>query len=257
MKNSLISGQVIELSAPWQLLYLPEYVARFRQIERKLCKVLERQAFQECMLPKMIGQDQFEELQKCMPRFVPEWSAESVTAHIGRRDIDYNATFHLCHWQCEPFYFFLRQEKPVGSIRLYDRSGWSYRAEQHLDVNRLLAFQRIEVVFLVPQQEVRETLDRLLKAIQRVLDSLGLSTRLVVRKEEMALTNEVLVKDIEVLDKDGEWIEAVGAHLHGRLMLDGLGAEVGSDFVTGCCGIGLSRIANLAARGGRIGSPEA
>ncbi len=60
------------------------------------------------MLPRLISQEQFEELQGCMPRFIPEWGAESLTATVKRMDIHYKNSFHLCHWQCEPFYFFLR-----------------------------------------------------------------------------------------------------------------------------------------------------
>ncbi len=109
----------------------------------------------------------------------------------------------------------------------------------------MLAFQRIEVVFFVPEDDAREILQQLLIGVKSLLMALGLRTRSRIQSDEMEVTAEVLVEDLEAEDNDGCWVEVVGSHLHGRLLLDGLGGGASEGYVTGCCGIGLSRIANL------------
>ena len=70
-------------------------------------------------------------------------------------------------------------------------------------------------------------------------------THIFIRKtEEEAFSNEREVIDIEVL-KDGAWIEIAGSHLHGKIFIDALDINYTQEYCTGCCGIGLSRIANL------------
>jgi len=242
-------NSVVELSANWQIFYLPSYVAVFREIEAEISLALDKMGFQECLFPKLIDDQQFRDLQACIPRFQTEWSDESLTTDRGPTSDPEERGLRLCHWQCEPFYLYLQRIRPTRSQRFYDRSGWSFRREVSLDRNRLLAFQRLEVTFFLHRDEAQTVLESVLSAVWDAVARRDISTRLVVQEDEMRSTGEALVKDLEGLDNDGRWIEIAGGHLHDRLLLDGLDIGVPPSFVTGCCGIGMSRITNLVLSG--------
>lgn len=248
------SVMLVELEPQWQVLYLPTYVRVYRRVENALINALERQGFEECLFPKIISRGQFEDMVRCIPRFATEWPLESLRVEVERTDVNYERHFYLCHWQCEPFYYLLRKLRPTGELLLYDRSGWTFRAEQQLSSNRLLAFQRIEVMFFVPSCKAQAVLDGVIDQMAQTLMAEGLELRLRTKEDEMAQTGEIYVKDLEARGNDGQWSEILGGHVHGRLLLNGLEVGVPEHFVTGCCGIALSRITNILTAVGASGT---
>ena len=234
----------IDLDWEGQKLYLPTYTKLFRSTEKIISDFLSSIGFEECLFPKLFTEKQGQKLKNALPRLTEEWSKELVESNIENKIGGYPPNFILSHWQCEPFYYFLQKEKPQHTIKFFDKSGWSYRVENDINNFRLFEFQRIECVWACPQEETEKILDELLNNLSVILAELGLKNKIVEKKIEKQETLEKVVRDIEVEVKNGEIIELVGSHIHGRLFIEGLGIDVPNNFYTGCCGIGMSRIVN-------------
>lgn len=234
----------VELDWSGQRLYLPEYTTRFREIERKMIEAIEGLGFKECLFPKLVTADQFDELRNALPRFEHEGVEEAV--HATCADIDgFPRDFVHTHWQCEPFYYYLEQETPTESVLFYDRSGWSHRLEQSIDDDRLFEFHRIESVWFAPEAEAARIQQRILDVLTEAISELGFTAEIVRKYQEEEMTGEETVYDIEVQSEAFGPVEVTGTHHHGRLFLDAVDADVDERFHTGCCGIGTSRLANL------------
>lgn len=233
-----------------QRLYMPEYTKLFRRIEKIFSEHLLSSGFEECLFPKIFTMNQGIELKRSLPRLTSEWSKELVDSKLEKPAAGYPEQFILSHWQCEPFYYFLQKEKIRTPVKFFDKSGWTYRMENDITDFRLFEFQRIECVWAAPKEEAKTILDSLMGSICHILVGLGLDGRIIERKDEEAETKELSVKDIETEIKEIGKVELVGAHLHGRLFIDGLNIDIPRDYYTGCCGIGLSRIINGLLFGG-------
>ena len=223
---------------------MPKYTQLFRETEKKICGFLTDIGFKECLFPKLPTASQCVELKKALPRLSEEWSKELVDAKLEQDIPSYPKEFTLSHWQCEPFYYYLKREKPQEPVRFFDRSGWSYRVETDIDDFRLFEFQRIECVWTCPCDGTETLLNGLLEGLSHILGNMGLENRIVRKIEEEKSTNEKIVRDIEVELKGVGIVELVGCHVHGRLFVDGLRIDIPENFYTGCCGIGLNRIVN-------------
>ncbi len=234
----------VNLEWEGQKFYLPKYTKVYREIEKKFSVFLEEAGFEECLFPKLPTITQNFELKAALPRLSNEWSSELIDASAYDSIDFYPEKFTLAHWQCEPFYYFLKKAKPVSPVKFYDKSGWSYRVEKEINNFRLFEFQRIENVWCAPDKQSETILIDLIQGLNQVLRKFGLQTTIVEKFNEEIETKEKKVFDIEVtLDSYGK-VELVGGHLHGRLFIENLGINVPNDFYTGCCGIGISRIVN-------------
>lgn len=243
----------VELDWSGQRLYLPEYTARFREIEETILSAIEGLGFRECLFPKLVTEAQFEELQGALPRFDEEGTSEAV--HATCVDIDgFPREFVHTHWQCEPFYYYLEEETPDESVLFYDRSGWSHRREKSISDDRLFEFQRIESVWFAPEAEAKALQHRLLDALTEAISELGLPTTVIRKEDEERATGEPAVYDIEVPTEEYGPVEVTGAHYHGPLFLDAVDADVSEGYMTGCCGIGTSRLTNLVLEQEKRGS---
>lgn len=234
----------VELGWEGQRLYLPEYTKKFREVEKILSEFIESQGFSECLFPKLPTIAQNKELKSALPRLSEEWSTEQIDAKALSSNTEYPKGFTLAHWQCEPFYYYLKQNKPTRTVKLFDKSGWSYRVENDLNDYRLFEFQRIENVFFAEKAEAEQILIDLIRGINQVLLSLGLDTKVVEKFDEEQSTLEKTVFDIEIEIPQYGILELAGSHLHGSLFIDNLSMEIPEGFYSGCCGIGLSRIVN-------------
>ena len=234
----------VELSWKGQRLYLPKYTRVFRIVETKIVESLLKLGFEECLFPKLLTYEQYSELKRIFPRFSKEWSKEVINANNDNEKNNFPKKYTLAHWQCEPFYYLLKKMNVNETLKYFDRSGWTYRVEREVTDYRLFEFQRIECVWISSSKEAVELLEKLLRNLKDVFSEFGLETRIVRRKDEEQETGELMVKDIEAYI-EGDWIEIVGAHLHGRLFIEKLGISVGNECYTGCCGIGTSRITNI------------
>ena len=226
-----------------QMLYLPEYTQLLRRIQGEIDDILIEKGFQECLFPKLISFDSFTTLAKANSRFLSEWKEEAIfTEPIV---IEGNKKkFALAHWQCEPFYFFLKKN-PNKEFKFFEHSGWSYRKEKYFNNYRLFEFLRTEIVFCVKDDNAKVLYNMLIDGLYDYLKHLlPFEIRITKKVDEEAFSNEREVIDIEVL-KNNEWIEIVGSHLHGNIFVDALNIKNNEAYCTGCCGIGLSRIVNL------------
>lgn len=226
-----------------QLLYSPEYTAVLRKIQAQTDGLLIQNGFEECLFPKLIERSHYEILERANNRFKKEWEDEAVTT----AEIVVNnkkSKFMLAHWQCEPFYFFLKKN-PGREFKYFDHSGWSYRLEKYYNNYKLFEFLRTEIVFCLKKQDAKIWYDELIdKIFDYLKDECKLEVRKVQKQDEKKTSSELCVIDIEALD-EGNWIEIVGCHLHGDIFLNALDIYQNKQFHTGCIGIGLSRIANI------------
>jgi len=234
----------VELSWKGQRLYLPKYTRVFRIVETKIVESLLKLGFEECLFPKLLTYEQYSELKRIFPRFSKEWSKEVINANNDNEENSFPKKYTLAHWQCEPFYYLLKKVNVNETLKYFDRSGWTYRVERDVTDYRLFEFQRIECVWISSSKEAVELLDKLLKNLKYMFSEFGLETRIVKREDEEQETGELMVRDIEAYI-EGDWIEIVGAHLHGRLFIEKLEIPISNDYYTGCCGIGTSRITNI------------
>lgn len=236
----------MELQWEGQRLYLPKYTKIFREIEAEILKSLMNLGFEECLFPKLLTYNQYSELKNAIPRFSNEWSKEVINAsNVDEKINDYPNKYTLSHWQCEPFYYFLKKIKPDQTIKFFDRSGWTYRVETDVTDYRLFEFQRIECVWLSNILDAEKIINSLLNTLKPLISSFGLDTRISIKEDEEEKSGEVKVRDIEVFVDGFGWIEVVGMHQHGNLFIEKLGIPVTNSYYTGCCGIGTSRLTNI------------
>lgn len=248
MNNNKNNDMWKELQWKGQRLYLPTYTKFFRKVESRIAESLIKLGFEECLFPKLLTYDQYYELKTTLPRFSREWSKEVISATNGDEETDYPKEYFLSHWQCEPFYYLLKKIKPIGTVKYFDKSGWTYRIEKDVTDYRLVEFQRIECVFLSHKEECEKISIALLKTLREEISKFGLETRVVNKDDEEKETGELMVRDIEVFI-DNKWVEVVGLHLHGRLFIEKLRLPVSNEYYTGCCGIGTSRLTNILISG--------
>jgi len=227
-----------------QIIYLPEYTKLFRKVESEMTKYLVGYGFEECLFPKLLTFDQYLELKKSLPRFSKEWSKEVISASNGSNTNKFPKKYTLSHWQCEPFYFYLKQIKPYQTIKYFDKSGWTYRVEKDVSDYRLFEFQRIECVWFSDDDNATKILLDIVDILENAISNLGLKTKVLTKTEEERESEELMVKDIEVFNGNS-WIEVVGAHLHGTLFVKSLEISKNKNVYTGCCGIGTSRLTNI------------
>lgn len=233
----------IEIEWKGQRLYLPEYTKIFREIENKISTFLEEEHYSECLFPKHITKSQREELTTSLPRLSLEWPSELVSIEDTLNPTKNN--FSLTHWQCEPFYYFLKKMELPPHLALFDKSGWSYRYEQEINDFRLFEFQRIECVFYAIKDEAMKLQKKLIEGLNEILKGYGLNTVIIRKKDEELQTKEKLVYDIICEHPKYGEIELVGSHLHGDLFIKKLNINLPENYYTGCCGIGISRITNM------------
>ena len=188
----------IDLNWKGQKLYLPKYTRIFRDTENIIADSLRISGFEECLFPKLITEKQGQELKQVLPRLTKEWSKELMESNMENKAEDYPSNFILSHWQCEPFYYFLKKEKPQNAIKFFDKSGWSYRVEDDINNFRLFEFQRTECVWACPQDIAIKLLDELLNNLSTILTSLGLKNNIIEKIDEEQETFEKIVKDIVV-----------------------------------------------------------
>jgi seryl-tRNA synthetase len=234
----------VELDWPGQRLYLPEYTKQYRKIEAIFSNYLLQSGFEECLFPKLITESQNQELRTEIPRLANEWSKEQIKTKQSGSDTGRQNVYSLPHWQCEPFYYYLQKFRPEGEVKFFDKSGWSYRFEDTIDDYRLFEFQRIESVWACDSEIAILILDSLLHGLSNIISDLGLCNSIIERHEEEKKTSECFVRDIVVSTKEFDEIEVVGGHVHGHIFMDGLKINLPEYYYTGCCGIGISRIAN-------------
>lgn len=172
--------------------------------------------------------------------------------------------FCLPYAQCEPFYEFFSGEivnLDNPPIKLYDRSGFSFRHEAGglRSLERLMAFTRIEIIYLGRPEEVSEIRDGLIDNYINLLDK---TLDLEVRSAEVTpvwMAHAGVVRDVErkvpaTLDieaylpfrgdrESSEWLEIANASVHYDRYIEwfNIKERKGREVWTGCSGNGLER----------------
>jgi seryl-tRNA synthetase len=264
--------------------YLQPYTSLLRILEEMIIeKVAKPLGFQEVVLPKLIPLEvarkkghlsgiPSEMLYVCEPgsrelSYFEEYTDLVKVFNEPRPEVLQKflkePAFTLPYAQCEPFYELFAGETvnlDNPPIRLYDRSGFSFRHEAGglRSLERLTAFTRIEIVYLGKPEEVAEIRDRLVDNYLSLLDK---TLDIEVRSAEVTpvwmahagVVEDVSRKivatfDIEAYlpfrgDRGSEWLEIANASVHYDKYVDwfNIKERKGREVWTGCSGNGLER----------------
>ncbi|MEM2487637.1 MAG: aminoacyl--tRNA ligase-related protein [Thermoproteota archaeon] len=265
--------------------YLQPYTSLLRIFENMIIEsVLKPLGFQEIVLPKLIPLEVMkkkgqltgiphEMLYVCEPglrelSFFEEY-ADSVKVFNNTlpellKPLLKEPSFCLPYAQCEPFYELFSGEVvnlDNPPVKLYDRSGFSFRHEAGglRSLERLMAFTRIEIVYLGRPEEVSEIRDRLIDNYIHLLDK---TLDLEVRTAEVTpvwMAHAGVVGDVErkvpaTLDVEAylpfrgdrssvEWLEIANASVHYDKYVEwfNIKERKNREVWTGCSGNGLER----------------
>ena len=284
-KVALELGWIKEFPGRGQWIYTTPYAKLLDAIESILLEeVVLKLDFQPFMLPKLIPLEvmqrmpgYLEEIPEgmyyvCPPPRDPKAFTEfketvKVTKTVPKdmlKNIIKEPDYVLAPAQCEPFwYFFSHETLRVEDlpIKLYDRSGWTYRWEGGgvEGLARLQEFRRIELVYIGTPEQVVEVRDSIVDELVRVVnDILELEWRVVaatpfyMREGEVGDLTEsknVAAFDIEIYlpyrgeKKKAEWLEIAGCFVHKDKFVKNFSIhEVKNRPIwTGCTGLGSSR----------------
>ncbi len=298
VKVALELGWIKEFPGRGQWTYTTPYVKLLESIENILLEeVVGKLGFQPFMLPKLIPLEvmqkmpgYLEEIPEgmyyvCPPPRDPEAFTEfketvKVTKKVPKemlKNIIKEPEYVLSPAQCEPFWqFFSHETLKVENlpIKLYDRSGWTYRWEGGgvEGLARLQEFRRVELVYLGTPDQVVEIRDSIVDEVVKVVDKiLELEWRVVAAtpfymKEgeigDIKDSKNVAAFDVEVYlpyrgeKGKAEWLEIAGCFIHKDKFIKNFSIhEVKNRPIwTGCTGLGISRwvTAFLATHGFRV-----
>jgi len=269
-------GWIQEFPGKGQWVYGPPFAELLGAVEDLLLeRVVRPLGFREAMFPKLIPL----EVMRRMPGYldgIPEgmyyvcppprdpqaFSGFKAEVRLRRRvaaeklrEVLEDPSYVLAPAQCEPFYQMFSgrrvrlEELPV---RLFDRSGWTYRWEGGgaEGLIRTHEFRRIELVFLGSPEQVVGIREEVREKSEGLLRELGLRWRLTLatpfylREGEREEGPEAATYDLEVrLPYKEDWLEVASLNVHGERFVRSFGIkeEKGRRIWTGCCGFGTTR----------------
>ena len=293
-ETALKLGWITRFPGRGQWIYGPPYAALYEIIEDTLVEgVAKKLGFQPCLLPKLIPFD----VMKLMPGYfdgIPEGMyyvcppprepesfkdfKESFKIHKDvpaeeLRKILKDPEYVLAPAQCEPFwYLFHRKSIKELPIKLYDRSGWTYRWEGGgvEGLVRVQEFRRIELVYYGLPDEAVKIRDAVLEENRRISDDLlDLEWRIVTsipffsRKTACIMdvhdSRQVSAYDLETYmpyrgpRNKAEWLEITACFVHRTKFINAfkIKEEKSQEIWSGCTGMGVSRwVAAFLARHG-------
>lgn len=284
-KVALELGWIKEFPGRGQWIYTTPYTKLLEAIENILLEeVVLKLDFQPFMLPKLIPLEvmrkmpgYLEEIPEgmyyvCPPPRDPEVFSEfkevvKVTKTIPKemlKNIIKEPDYVLAPAQCEPFWYFFSHEilrVEDLPIKLYDRSGWTYRWEGGgvEGLARLQEFRRIELVYLGTPEQIVDVRDSIVERLVYVVDNiLELEWRVVaatpfyMREGEVGdLTDSknIAAFDIEIYlpyrgeKRKAEWLEIAGCFIHKDKFIKNFSIREAKNRLiwTGCTGLGSSR----------------
>jgi seryl-tRNA synthetase len=271
---------VAEFPGRGQWVYTAPYADLLRAIEDILIeKIALELGFREIMFPKLIPL----EVMQRMPGYLDELPEGMYYVSPPPREPEVFTSFKkqlkltkrvptgelerclkepayvLAPAQCEPFYDFLaRQELKLEDmpIKVFDRSGWTYRWEGGAveGLIRTQEFRRIEFVFAGKPDDVVQIRDATKDKSIEVADELGLEWRVLVAtpfymrtggiEEDVSDSRKVATYDIEVrLPYRKGWLELGSYNVHRTKFVKTFRIKEikGREIWTGCSGFGTSR----------------
>ncbi|MGC9516465.1 MAG: serine--tRNA ligase [Methanomicrobiales archaeon] len=273
-------GWVKKFPGKGQWFYGPQIIALQRTIEEIfLEELVYKMEFVECMWPKLIPipvmnkMRYLEGLPEGMyycsaPRRDPELFEKFKQELVVKKDVPIDLlkeglkdpSYVLAPAQCEPFYEFFSHEVVDESelpIKLFDRSGWTYRWEAGgaKGLDRVHEFQRIELVWLGNPEDVDKIRDTTVNISQKIADDMELEWYTEVGDDPFYLEGrKVEERGIEFPDipkyemrlvapNQDKGPAVVSANVHGTHFTEGFSIKEAHKHVlwTGCLGIGISR----------------
>jgi seryl-tRNA synthetase len=245
--------------AEGQFIYGPEWTALVRSLQSTLLTTAAELGFREYTFPRLIPAEAVDNFR--LSQFKPGllWRADD------QRVLD--------PVQCLPLYHGLRgtslpvEELPLKVVETL--GGWTWRREQPQDLDgvfRAIEFARVEHIWVAPPEQAADIRSQVLAAVTANLAALGMSAQTVVgeacmpieeidqRREQARTAAEVPVIDIETRvrpQRDPHTVtpqdfdEIGGCTIEGdhHLASFGITRSDGGPLWSGCCGVGLNRLA--------------
>ena len=273
-------GWVKKFPGKGQWFYGPQFIALQRVMEDAfLEKMVDELEFDECMWPKLIPipvmnkMRYLEGLPEGMyycsaPRRDPEVFEKFKNELLIKKEVPINRlkdglkdpSYVLAPAQCEPFYEFFSHEvldEKDLPIKLFDRSGWTYRWEAGgaKGLDRVHEFQRVELVWIGTPEQVEKIRDSTVDISQSLADEMELEWYTEIGDDPFYLEGRrVEERGIEfpdvpkyemriVVPKAEKGVAAVSANVHGTHFTEGFSIRETHNHTiwTGCTGIGITR----------------
>lgn len=242
-----------------QFIYSPEWTALVRALQRILLSGAANLGFREYIFPRLIPSEAVQNFR--LSQFKPDllWQVD------GQRVLD--------PVQCLPLYHGLRGTVLAADglpLKIVETlGGWTWRQERPEDLDgafRTLEFARVEHVWIASPEQAAEIRGEVLASVTEKMTSLGLPVQTVVgepcmpiseiehRREAAVSPGEVPVIDIETRVRpprqEGvltpqDFDEIGGCTIEGSHHLESFGItrSDGDPLWSGCCGVGLNRLA--------------
>ena len=263
-----------------QWFYGPQITALQRLFEKLLLeKVVEKLGFEESLFPKLIPIPVMDKMRYLdglpegmyycsAPKRDPELFDQFKNELAINREVPMNLlkdglkdpAYVLAAAQCEPFYEFLSHEvidEKELPIKLYDKSGWTYRWESGgaKGIDRVHEFQRIELVWIDKPENVNKIRDATLELSHDLATELELEWYTEIgddpfylegRKSENRAIEFPEVPKYEmrlVVPGRDKGVAVVSANVHGTHFTEGFSIREAHQHTlwTGCTGLGLTR----------------
>lgn len=283
-------GWLVQFPGRGQFIYAAPYTRLLRALE-DFCieKVASELGFEEAMFPKLIP---FEVMKK-MPGYLDELPEGMYYVSPPPREPEAfddfkkqlkltkkvpverlkeslkSPAYVLAPAQCEPFYQLFsgrRVRLEDLPIRLFDRSGWTYRWEGGgvEGFTRTQEFRRIEFVFIGEPDDVVGIRDAVRDKSVELAEQLGMEWRLLVAtpfylrkggiEEDVSDSRKVATYDLEVRTPyDDGWLELGSLNVHRTKFVGTFKIKEvkDRDVWTGCYGFGSTRwVAGFLAQHG-------
>jgi seryl-tRNA synthetase len=273
-------GWISEFPGRGQWVYAAPYTKLLRVIEDIIIEqVALPLGFREVMFPKLIPLEvmqlmpgYLDELPEGMyfvcppprnPKIFEKFKRElKLTRQINREELKRclkEPSYVLAPAQCEPFYEYMNnyrfrvEDLPV---KLFDRSGWTYRWEGGgvEGLVRTQEFRRIEFVSLGTPSDAVSIRDAVRDRSIEVTEKLGLQWRVLVAtpfymreggiETDTGDSSKVATYDLETkLPYNDEWLELTSFNVHRSKFVKTFKIKEvkGKEIWTGCCGFGTTR----------------
>lgn len=258
-EEALRRGWVLPF-AEGQYVYGAEWTSLVRRLQELLLARASGLGFREYLFPRLIPSEAVRDFQ--LSQFKPRllWNLDDDAKVLDPV-------------QCLPFYHVLRgrrfraDELPLKIVETL--GGWTWRREQPEELDgifRAVEFARVEHVWLGTPDQSRDIRNGMRDSVVDLLTELGLSVQTVVgepcmplktiedRRKAATSPDDVPVIDIELRVRPPrspsaitpqDFDEVGGCTIEGDHHLSSfdIGQDDGESLSSGCCGIGLNRVA--------------
>jgi len=269
-------GWIREFPGRGQWILLGPLVTLMKTIEDLIVeKIAQPLNFKECMLPKLIPLQVMQKMPGyldtipegmfyvCPPPRDPAAFDEfktklKLTKKLPEEELEKvikTPSYVLAPAQCEPFYEMFSGKTVRWEdlpMKLFDRSGWTYRWEGGgvEGLIRTQEFRRVEFIFLGKPEEVVKIRDEVLEGAVNLAEELELRWRVLeatpfyLKEGVERYGTAVATYDLEIyLPYKDDWTEVGSYNVHMDKFVRSFRIKEAKErkIWTGCCGFGVSR----------------